>query len=98
MTSTSSTYTPDPNRASAGRPQKFAGKVDLKNLDMSVFGEVRAPEDKLVYKMYTAVVWAVSPSARDGSLSRIHQNTAAQRCNGGSIYCNVRETCELAIK
>ena len=29
---------------------------------------------------------------------RFNQNPAAQRCNGGSIYCNVRETCELAIK
>ena len=31
-------------------------------------------------------------------LGRRNQNPAAQRCNDGSIYCNVRETRELAIK
>ncbi|MBS7278004.1 MAG: hypothetical protein KIG67_06895, partial [Bacteroidales bacterium] len=38
------------------------------------------------------------PSARDGPLGRFNQNTAAQRCNGGSIYCNVRKISEHAIK
>ena len=43
-----------------GRPQKFAGKVDINNLDMNIFSEDYTAEDKLVYGMYTAVVWAVS--------------------------------------
>ena len=33
-----------------------------------------------------------------GPLGRFNQNTAAQRCNGGSIYCNVRKISEHAIK
>ncbi len=49
-----------PKTGKRGRPQKFAGKVDLKNLDMNVFTEDYTAEGKLVYKMYTAVVWAVS--------------------------------------
>ena len=43
-----------------GRPQKFAGKVDLKDLDMSVFSESYTVDGKLVYRMCSAVVWAVS--------------------------------------
>jgi len=43
-----------------GRPQKYAGKVDLKNLDMSVFTEDYTAVGKLVCKMYTAVVNAIS--------------------------------------
>ncbi len=43
-----------------GRPQKFAGKVDLKHLDMNIFKEEYSVDDKLVYKLYTAEVWAVS--------------------------------------
>ena len=49
-----------PKSHKRGRPQKFAGKVDLKNLDMSVFSEDYSIDGKIVYKMYTAVVWAVS--------------------------------------
>lgn len=49
-----------PKSGKRGRPQKFTGKVDLKNLDMAVFSEDYTTEGKLVYKMYTAVVWAVS--------------------------------------
>ena len=49
-----------PKSGKRGRPQKFAGKVDLGNLDMSVFDEECTVDGKLVYKMYTAVVWAVS--------------------------------------
>ena len=49
-----------PKAHKRGRPQKFAGKIDLKNLDMSVFTEDYAVDGKQVYKMYTAVVWAVS--------------------------------------
>ena len=49
-----------PKSGKRGRPQKFAGKIDLKNLDMNVFTEDYTTEGKLVYKMYTAVVWAVS--------------------------------------
>ncbi len=43
-----------------GRPQKFAGKGDLKHLDMNIFKEEYSVDDKLVYKLYTAEVWAVS--------------------------------------
>ena len=49
-----------PKTGKRGRPHKFTGKVDLKNLDMNVFTEDYTIEGKLVYKMYTAVVWAVS--------------------------------------
>ena len=49
-----------PKSGKRGRPQKFAGKVDLKNLDMNVFTEDYTTEGKLVYQMYTAVVGAVS--------------------------------------
>lgn len=49
-----------PKTGKRGRPQKFAGKVDVNNLDMNVFSEDYTAEGKLVYKMYTAVVWAVS--------------------------------------
>jgi len=49
-----------PKSHKRGRPQKFAGKVDLKNLDMSVFSEDYTVDGRTVYKMYTAVVWAVS--------------------------------------
>ena len=49
-----------PKTGKRGRPQKFTGKVDLKNLDMNVFTEDYTIAGKLVYKMYTAVVWTVS--------------------------------------
>ena len=49
-----------PKTGKRGRPQKFAGKVDINNLDMSIFSVDYTAEGKLVYKMYTAVVWAVS--------------------------------------
>ena len=49
-----------PKTGKRGRPQKFAGKVDINNLDMNIFSEDYTAEDKLVYGMYTAVVWAVS--------------------------------------
>ena len=49
-----------PKARKRGRPQKFAGKVDLKNLDMAVFKEEYSVDGKLVYKLYTADVWAVS--------------------------------------
>lgn len=49
-----------PKTHKRGRPQKFSGKVDLKNLDISVFSEDCMVEDKSVYKMYSAIVWAAS--------------------------------------
>ena len=49
-----------PKARKRGRPQKFAGKVDLKNLDMSIFKEEYSVDGRLVYKLYTADVWAVS--------------------------------------
>ena len=49
-----------PKARKRGRPQKFAGKVDLKHLDMDIFKEEYSVDDKLVYKLYTAEVWAVS--------------------------------------
>lgn len=49
-----------PKTGKRGRPQKFVGKVDINNLDMSIFSVDYTAEGKLAYKMYTAVVWAVS--------------------------------------
>ena len=49
-----------PKTGKRGRPQKFVGKVDINNLDMSIFSVDYTAEGKLVYKMYTAVVWSVS--------------------------------------
>jgi len=49
-----------PKAKKRGRPQKFAGKVDLKNLDTSIFKEEYSVDGKLIYKLYTADVWAVS--------------------------------------
>ncbi|MDO4826607.1 MAG: transposase [Bacteroidia bacterium] len=49
-----------PRAKKRGRPQKFAGKVDLHNLDMNVFKEEYSVDGKLVYMLYTADVWAVS--------------------------------------
>lgn len=49
-----------PKTGKRGRPHKFVGKVDINNLDMSIFSVDYTAEGKLVYKMYTAVVWAVS--------------------------------------
>ncbi|MGI6313981.1 MAG: transposase [Candidatus Cryptobacteroides sp.] len=49
-----------PKTHKRGRPQKYAGKVDLKNLDMSVFKVDYTVVGKIVCKMYTAVVNAVS--------------------------------------
>ena len=43
-----------------GRPQKYAGKVDLKSLDMSVFAQEQVTIDKKSYTLYSAVVNAVS--------------------------------------
>ena len=49
-----------PRQKKKGRPQKFAGKVKLGELDMSVFKEEYSYEGSLVFKLYTADVWAVS--------------------------------------
>ena len=49
-----------PKTGKRGGPQKFAGKVNLKNPDMNVFAEAYTTEGKPVYKMYTAIVWVVS--------------------------------------
>ena len=49
-----------PKSGKRGRPQKFNGKVDLKNPDMNVFTEDYATDCKIVYRIYTAVVWAES--------------------------------------
>lgn len=49
-----------PKSGKRGRPQKFNGKVDLKNPDMNVFAEDYAADCKIVYRIYTAVVWAES--------------------------------------
>ena len=43
-----------------GRPQKYAGRIDLKNLDMSVFSEERITDGKTSFIMYSAVVNAIS--------------------------------------
>ena len=57
-------------------------------------GEVRS----LMRERVPSTSPGIRPSARDGPLGRFNQNTAAQRCNGGSIYCNVRKISEHAIK
>ncbi len=49
-----------PKTHKRGRPQKYAGKVNLKNLDMSVFEVDYTVVGNVVCKMYTAVVNAVS--------------------------------------
>ena len=49
-----------PKQHKRGRPQKYAGKVDLKNLDMSVFAQEQVTIDKKSYTLYSAVVNAVS--------------------------------------
>ena len=43
-----------------GRPQKYAGRVDLKNLDMSVFVREQVPVDMKSYTLFSAVVNAIS--------------------------------------
>ena len=43
-----------PKARKRGRPQKFAGKIDLKHHDMDIFKEEYSVDDKLVYKLYTA--------------------------------------------
>jgi len=43
-----------------GRPKKYAGRVDLKNLDLSVFVREQISDDKTTYTLYSAVVNAVS--------------------------------------
>lgn len=49
-----------PKSHKRGRPQKFAGKVNLKELNMSVFCEEHTIDGTIDYKMYTAILWAVS--------------------------------------
>lgn len=49
-----------PKAHKRGRPQKYAGKVDLKNLDMTIFKVDYTVVGKMACKMYTAVVNAVS--------------------------------------
>jgi len=49
-----------PKTHKRGRPQKYAGKVDLKNLDMSVFTVDYTTIGKIVCKLHTAIVNAVS--------------------------------------
>jgi len=49
-----------PKAHKRGRPKKYAGKVDLKDLDMSVFTMDYTTVGKNVCRMYTAVVNAVS--------------------------------------
>ena len=49
-----------PKTGKKGRPQKFAGKVDLAELDMNVFREETSTDGNQTYRLYTADVWAVS--------------------------------------
>ena len=60
--------------------------------------EYGGPKGKNAQKPRFCARQGICPSARDGPLGRFNQNTAAQRCNGGSIYCNVRKISEHAIK
>lgn len=43
-----------------GRPKKFAGRVDLANLDTDIFREETATDGNQTYRLHTADVWAVS--------------------------------------
>ena len=49
-----------PKTGKKGRPQKFAGKVNLAELDMNVFREETSTDGNQTYRLYTADVWAVS--------------------------------------
>ena len=49
-----------PKTGKKGRPQKFVSKVNLNNLDMTVFSEETSTDGNHTYKLYTADVWAVS--------------------------------------
>lgn len=51
-----------PKTGKKGRPQKFAGKVNLAEVDIKVFHEETLTDGKQTYKLYTADVWAVSLS------------------------------------
>ena len=64
-----------------GRPQKYAGRVDLKNLDMSVFSEECITEGKTSFRMYSAVVNAISLE-RDSRSSLLTMRTLkrSDRC------------------
>lgn len=48
-----------PKTGKKGRPQKFAGKVNLAELDMNVFRKETSIDDKQTCKLYTTDVWAV---------------------------------------
>ena len=49
-----------PKTGKKGRPQKFAGKVNLAELDMNIFREETSTDGNQTYRLYTADVWAVS--------------------------------------
>lgn len=49
-----------PKTGRKGRPRKFAGKVDLANLDTGVFSEETSADSNQTCRLYTADVWAVS--------------------------------------
>ena len=105
-----------PKARKRGRPQKFAGKVDLKHLDTDKKTQARkvffstnltisARDIFDIYRtrfqlefVFRQRCQGLCPAAGTQPFGRFNQNPAAQRCNGGSIYCNVRETRELAIK
>lgn len=49
-----------PKTVRKGRSQKFAGKVNLAELDMNVFREETSTDGNLTCRLYIADVWAVS--------------------------------------
>lgn len=49
-----------PKTGKKGRPQKFVSKVNLNNLDMTVFCKETSTDGNRTYELYTADVWAVS--------------------------------------
>ena len=74
-----------PRPCKRGRPQKFNGKVNLKNLDMDVFTEDYTADGKLVYKIYTAVVWAVS-LAREVRVVLVDYEDADKRRQSRKVF------------
>ena len=76
-----------PKAHKRGRPQKFSGKVDVNNLDMTVFKEDYCVDGKLVYKMYWADVWAVSLEREVRVVIVDYLDTEKKRQTRKSFFC-----------
>lgn len=76
-----------PKAHKRGRPQKFSGKVNVNNLDMTVFKEDYCVDGKLVYKMYWADVWAVSLEREVRVVIVDYLDTEKKRQTRKSFFC-----------